>query len=94
MLQGEERGQAERVLEVCSALAGRARLEGKLVAAPEDLELRRELGRLVEFLSRRSAKAVPLATLGRLALADLVGDLRSVDQACAECEAHLTMIGL
>lgn len=93
-LPGEERAQGERVLALCQGLEGRTRRGEMLTPEAADLELKRELGRLVELLSRRSAKAVPFAKLGRAALADLAQDLRSARSTLAECEAQLSLLGL
>lgn len=93
-LAGEERGQGERVLVICRDLDRRDRQSGVLTPSPTDFELKRELGRLVEFLSRRSAKAIPLGKLGRAALADLAGDTRNGNAVLIECDALLTVMGL
>jgi hypothetical protein len=94
-LAGEEQAQARRVGAVAGELMQREReASGKLVAAADDFELRKELARLVEFLSRRSAKAIPSATLGRATLADLSLDLNGLRQACRECDEKLFTFGL
>jgi hypothetical protein len=94
-LLGEEQAQARRVGVVAAELMLRVRVDGgKLAQRPGDLELRLELMRLVEFLSRRSAKAIPSATLGRAALADLSLDVSGVRQACRECDEKLFTFGL
>ena len=92
-LPGEERGYAERVVSICRMLAGRPRSPDKLAPAEGDLELKRELGRLTELLGRRSSKALPAASLGRAALADLSGDLRSLQAMCSDCDAKLALLG-
>lgn len=92
LLEGEVRAQGERIVAVCRALAEPQRLGA--VAPSRQIELRVELARLVELLSRRGSNAIPLATLGRAALADLAGDERSLRQACRECDANLTLVGL
>lgn len=92
-LEGQERADAERVVAVSAAVSQRERVEGQLVPAPEDLELRRELGRLVELLSRRSANAIPVATLGRVLLADLAGDRNARAHALRECDEKLLLLG-
>jgi hypothetical protein len=89
-LSGEERLQTERVVEICRQLQRRERSEKAPSPAQGDPELKRELGRLVELLSRRSAKAIPLAKLGRAALADLAADPRSVSTILIECDAQLS----
>ena len=88
-----ERPLAERVVSVCRELDGRARRDGKLVPAPGDLELKRELGRLTEQLGRRATAALPAATLGRAALADLHADLGSLRRVLADCNAKLALLG-
>lgn len=93
-LKGEERTQAERVVQICGQLESCAEANS---ASPLDDEtrqaLQRELGRLVELLSRRSAKAVCAAKLGRAALADLANDQRGFASTLAECDAQLTVFG-
>lgn len=92
LLDGEAKVQGERVVEVCRSL-----IEGDMprtTLPPDNLALRIELGRLVEYLSRRGSNAIPLATLGRAALAALAGDQNAVVQACRECDRNLTMLGL
>lgn len=93
LLLPDERRYAERVVEVCRQLDQRARLDGKLAPATSDLELKRELGRLTELLGRRATHALPAATLGRAALADLSGDMASFQQLRADCSAKLQMLG-
>lgn len=92
-LAGEERQHAQRVVLVCRALAARSRAPEKLQAESGDLELKRELGRLSELLGRRSSKALPAASLGRAALADLGGDLRSQQAMCSDCDRKLELLG-
>ena len=93
LLGQDERRSAERVVEVCRELDRRARSEGQLVPAPGDLQLKRELGRLTELLGRRATQALPAATLGRAALADLYNDMTSFRQVCADCSSKLQMLG-
>jgi hypothetical protein len=93
LLAGEERVNAERVVAACRELDGRERLDGKLVSTTWDNELKRELARLAELLGRRTAQALPAATLGRAALADLAGDTVSVRALRADCDAKLRMLG-
>lgn len=56
-------------------------------------ELKRQLGSLVELLARRDARAMPLAALGRAALAELSLDTKQVAALLAECETKLSMFG-
>ena len=88
-LEGEARVQAERVVELCRQLERRPRTDGKLQPDSADLERKKELGRLSELLGRRSSRALPAASLGRAALADLGRDPRSCAAACADCDAKL-----
>jgi hypothetical protein len=92
-LAEEARGQVRQVVERCRVLATRARELGRLLPLPEDSLMRRELGALVEHLGRRSSRALPAAALGRAALADLAGDVRSRDAALADCDAKLALWG-
>lgn len=93
LLTGEQRSNAERVVEVCRELDARARRDEKLVSTPSDIDLKRELARLTEVLGRRATQALPAATLGRAALADLAGDTRSARALFADCDAKLRMLG-
>jgi hypothetical protein len=92
-LPEEERGYAERVVQLCSELAQRERSAGKLHPRDGDWELKRELGRLSELLGRRASKALPAASLGRAALADLSLDVPSRDAGCADCDRKLALLG-
>lgn len=93
LLGENERPLAERVVAICRGLDRRARHAERLVTEPGDHELKRELGRLTEQLGRRATAALPAATLGRAALADLHGDLPSVLRLGLDCEAKLALIG-
>jgi hypothetical protein len=93
LLTGEDRGHARRVVELCRGLDVRPRVASVLVPSADDLGLKRELGRLVEVLGRRATQALPAATLGRAALADLHGDARGSELACKDCAAKLAMLG-
>jgi hypothetical protein len=89
-----ERPLAERVVAICRGLEGRPRGEGgKLVADAGDHELKRELGKLTELLGRRASIALPAATLGRAALADLFLDSTTFRQVIADCDAKLALLG-
>ena len=99
LLEGEERAHAERALELCQSLSQRPRENdahgvSRLVLEPSDTEVKRELGRLVEFLGRRSATAIGLASLSRAALADLARDRRGFDDACRDADRRFTLLGL
>lgn len=93
-LTGEAAVQGRRVAQICQSLHERIRKAGLLLPQDGDLALRRELGSLVELLARRTSQAIPLATAGRVALADLAGDQRFADQAAAECSQAILMLGL
>jgi hypothetical protein len=93
VLVGEERTHGERVVQICRELVVRVRSGDKLQPESPDLELKRELGRLSELLGRRSSKALPAASLGRAALADLSGDLRSQQAMCSDCDRKLELLG-
>jgi len=93
LLGAIERPLAERVVAICRMLDGRARDAERLVPDAGDLDLKRELGRLTEQLGRRATAALPAATLGRAALADLHGDLASFHRVSADCEAKLALLG-
>ena len=82
------------MVQICDALAQRPRDGEALVPAPQDAALRVELARLVELLGRRSARAIPLATLGRAALADLAGSSSAARAGCEEVERQLAGLGL
>jgi hypothetical protein len=92
-LGGVERPLAERVIGICRELDRRERRAGQLVPETGDLELKRELGKLSEQLGRRTSAALPAATLGRAALADLHGDLSSFRRVVADCDAKLALLG-
>lgn len=89
-----ERPLAERVIAIVRELGARPRpSEDRLVAADGDRELERELARLTEQLGRRASHALPAATLGRAALADLYGDRRTFVALIADCDGKLAMLG-
>ncbi|GEM_PF-1595668 len=53
-----------------------------------------EGGRLVEFLARRSAKAMPYAALGRAFLAGLHGASKDEMQLLQEFQMKMSLLGL
>ena len=57
-------------------------------------ELKRELGALVELVARRDAKSMPLAALGRAAIAQLFGNRGQVQSLLQEFESKLAMLGM
>ena len=93
LLGAGERPLAERVIAICRELDARPRSDGKLVPMDRDLDLKRELGRLTEQLGRRASHALPAATLGRAALADLHGDTTAFRATLADCDVKLTLLG-
>lgn len=93
LLAGEDRTHAERVVALARALEQRARQGDGLLAEASDLTLKRELGRLAEVLGRRATQALPAATLGRAALADLAGDSLSARRLFDDCDQKLRMLG-
>lgn len=94
LLTGQERADAARALELCSEVSARPRQERGPVPLPADQALKRELARLVEYLSRRSSNAIAFASLGRAVLADLAGDVRGFQQARRDCDERLLLVGL
>lgn len=93
LLGAAERPLAERVLAVCRELDARARQDGTLVPRATDIDLKRELAALTEQLGRRASAALPAATLGRAALADLHGDQKSFRALAADCQSKLALLG-
>ncbi len=79
-----------RLLEIAQHWAER---RGPELPSSERLALRRELGTLVELLSRRGSDGIGLATLGRILLAELAGDVHSATQCERECDEKLTALG-
>lgn len=61
--------------------------------APSD-EARRVLSRHVEYLARRSAHGIPLATLGRAVLAHQSGSTREYELTLADADLKLTLAEL
>lgn len=59
-----------------------------------DDERRRVLARHVEYLARRSASGIPLATLGRAVLAHQSGSLREYAMTLADADLKLTLAEL
>jgi hypothetical protein len=93
LLGERERPLAERVVAISRELDGRPRQGGRLTPEAGDTQLKRELGRLTEQLGRRATAALPAATLGRAALADLHADLASFHRVTTDCEAKLALLG-
>jgi hypothetical protein len=57
-------------------------------------EARRTLSRHVEYLARRNALGIPLATLGRAVLAHQSGSKRDYELTLADAELKLTLAEL
>jgi hypothetical protein len=94
LLGPSERPLAARVIAIARELDARPRQEHeRLVLGASDQDLKRELAKLTEQLGRRSSHALPAATLGRAALADLYGDRRTFVALMADCETKLAMLG-
>jgi hypothetical protein len=92
-----EQGDAHRLLALCQTYAeesiepeGEAALEA---ARKVDEVFTRELSRLVEYLARRHAHGIPLATLGRAVLAHQSNHRAFYVAACAEAEQKLGLLG-
>lgn len=91
-----ERRDAERLLALCQCYAESA---DETPASPRvqltgDDHLTRELTQLVEYLARRRARGIPLATLGRAVLAHRAGHLGAYVATCSETEQKLEFQGL
>ncbi|MEN9578159.1 MAG: hypothetical protein RJA70_1168 [Pseudomonadota bacterium] len=97
----------EQASDLCTTLSAQVRADadalvadcrkvfaGEPLAEPERLELKRQLGSRVELLARRDARAMPLAALGRAALAELNADTRQVPTLLAEFALKLSLLGL
>lgn len=84
-LPDAERGDAEALLSLWS---------GHL-ASPEEPnpDLKRDVGRLVEVLARRSAAAMPYAALGRALLARVSGSPRMSQDLLGEFLSKLAVRG-
>jgi hypothetical protein len=89
VLEGEERSLGA---ELCAQLATYSK--AGTLSDEEVLAFRRSVNRLVELLARRQARAMPLAALGRAALAELSGDVREARRLVDEFETKLALLGL
>jgi hypothetical protein len=93
LLGENERELARRVIAICRGLDARPRADGRLSSDDGDVTLRRELGRLTEQLGRRTSRALPAATLGRAAIADLHGDHNAFQALLLDADAKLALLG-
>jgi len=84
LLTSDARVDAETVLGICADIES-----GK--PSPE---ARRQLLAAVELLARRRSQAIPFATLGRAALAELAGAPRDREQLVLETSRNLSLLGL
>lgn len=96
-LPAAEREDGRRLLTLCQTYAEQT-LEPTGTAALEserkiDEAFTRELSRLVEYLARRHAHGIPLATLGRAVLAHQSNHRAFYVAACVETEQKLAMLG-
>jgi hypothetical protein len=80
------------LLSLCLDYAERNDESTQDVDTPETFT--RELSRLVEFLARRNARGIPLATLGRAVLAHRSRHPAVYVTACAEAEQKLGFVGV
>jgi len=92
-----EQVDGRRLLALCQTYAERAtELESAAALESEhkvDEAFTRELSRLVEYLARRHAHGIPLATLGRAVLAHQSHHRAFYVTACAETEQKLALLG-
>jgi hypothetical protein len=84
MLSDEARSDAEEALGLCRAVAAGS--------AADDAA--RRLLALVERLARRTTRAIPYATLGRAALAELSGRPKDACQLLNEAMATFSRLGM
>ena len=97
LLSSAEQPDARRLVSLCRQFDVETLATPRTPVAPAtgpDLALRQEIGRLVEYLGRRQAAGIPLATLGRATLAGLAGSQRDFARACEETNQNLLMLGL
>lgn len=96
-LPDAERSDAYRLLSLCQTYAEQSsEPEGEAAAEAArnvDAAFTRELSRLVEYLARRHAHGIPLATLGRAVLAHQSNHRTFYVAACAEAEQKLGLLG-
>lgn len=91
-LSGQERVDAERLVSLCREIDAHPR-ESVPSGDVESTPLSRELGALVEVLARRSARAMPMAALGRAALAHLRGADADARALVREASDKLALFG-
>ena len=89
-IRASERPDAEQLLEICrSYLAQRG-----ATAEARKTVTAREIAPLVERLARRSAAAIPFATLGRALLAQLSQDEKEALLLVEDFALKLSLLGL
>lgn len=91
-LPSGEQDDARRLLALCLHYAEHSE-EPALDVSPADTGTR-ELSRLIEFLARRHARGIPLATLGRAVLAHRARHAAVYAAACAEVEQKFDFLGM
>jgi hypothetical protein len=92
-----EQPDGRRLLDLCQTYAEQSS-EPEGEAATEaarkiDEVFTRELSRLIEYLARRHAHGIPLATLGRAVLAHQSNHRAFYVAACGEAEQKLALLG-
>lgn len=92
-LPATEQADARRLLELCQTYAENANEQTPGAEARVDEAFTRDLSRMVEYLARRHAHGIPLATLGRAVLAHQSAHYAFYVTACAEAEQNLTLLG-
>lgn len=89
-----ERADGRRLIAMCQDYADRAQeSQPPHLLGSESEAFIRELARLVEYLGRRSALGIPLATLGRAVLAHRSQHQAAYDATCTETEQKLGLLG-
>ena len=86
LLLGEERSHAEELIGLGRELFPKSTLSTE--------QHRKRIGYLVELLARRTAAAIPYATLGRALLANLSGDSVQTEGLLQEFSAKMDLLGM
>ena len=84
---------AQQDAEVIVAACGEVFQSSSALTLERKGALRRVIRDKSEVLARRGARGMPLAALGRAALAELAGAQRDVELLLAECEQKMAMFG-